>query len=146
MTEKKKTWTQCSKYIRLRDAIAFCKANSIDLSEFNDYRDLPVKCCTCGIIRTFRTVDAGHFHGRGLGGGSGTYFDERNIHAQCKRCNGFHGGQQAIYKEFMLEKYGQAVLDKLQVLHSAGRKYQYGELEAMGILFKEMFEELLKEL
>jgi len=141
MTEKKKAWDWASKYIRLRDALDFCKRMRIDISEMQ-LKDIPVRCCTCPKILPWFRMDAGHYYGRGVGGGSGAYFDERNINTQCKVCNGFRGGRPDIYKEFMLYKWGQEVIDELEILHLAGRQYQDGELIAIGQLYKEMFEKL----
>lgn len=142
MTPKRRASNWCSKYIRLRDCLAFCKKKGIDISEFSNYRDLPVACCTCGNIKTFRQSDAGHFFSRGMGGRSGVYFDERNINTQCKSCNGFKGGNIESYRDFMLEKYGQKIIDELRFLHHAGKRYQNGEVIAIGLMYKQMFEEL----
>lgn len=136
-TAKKVAWEWCSKYIRLRDAIAYHKK----------YPSTPfgyVKCCTCPrIVIWDKNCDAGHYISRGSGGMSGVYFDERNIHAQCKSCNGFHQGRQAVYREFMLEKYGQDVIDKLGFLDK-NQSYK-GKLIGIGLMYKEMFEELKEE-
>lgn len=144
MTLKKKASDQCSKYIRLRDALDYCKRVGIDTRQFTNWMSLPVKCCTCGKIITIRQAQAGHYFSRGQSGGSGAYFDERNINTQCAVCNGFEGGNIQIYTEFMLKKYGQGMIDALQILHKGGRRYAYGELEAIRIMYKDMFNELLK--
>ena len=131
---KKKAWQWCSKYIRLRDAIEFHK----------DHPETPfgyVQCCTCGNIVVYNiNCDAGHFISRGKGGMSGVYFDERNIHAQCKICNGFHQGRQAIYKEFMLEKYGQEVIDELEFLDKNNSYFK--KIVGIGLMYKQMYKEL----
>ena len=133
-TAKKEAWEWCSKYIRLRDAIAYQEK----------YPDVPfgyVKCCTCPrIIIWNKNCDAGHFIPKSRGGLSGVYFDERNIHAQCKDCNGFHQGKQVEYKEFMLEKYGQDVIDKLEFLDQ-NQSYK-DKIIGIGLMYKQMFEEL----
>jgi len=147
MTTKQKAWQWCSKYIRLRDALDYCKRTKTDISQFSSIGNLPVNCCTCNkVISSWKYADAGHYFGRGLGGGSGAYFDERNINAQCKRCNGFKGGNIQVYDEFMLQRWGQGVIDELFILHHGGRKYQNGELIAMGQLYKDLYEELLKSI
>lgn len=133
-TAKKEAWEWCSKYIRLRDAIAFQEK----------YPDVPfgyVKCCTCPRIIIYnKNCDAGHFIPKSRGGLSGVYFDERNIHAQCKDCNGFHQGRQVEYKEFMLEKYGQDVIDQLEFLD---RNNSYKDkIIGIGLMYKQMYEEL----
>lgn len=143
-TPKRKASDACSKYIRLRDAVEYCERMKIDLSQFSSVEDLPVKCCTCPKIKTWKQMQGGHYFGRGLAGGSGAYFDERNINTQCGQCNSFRGGNIQAYREFMLQKYGQGVIDELEILHRGGRTYVDGELAAIEQLYKEMYEQLIE--
>ena len=106
---KRKAWDWMSKYIRLRDSIAYCKEAGIPLDSGVG------QCCTCGKIISLKQADAGHFISRGSGGASGVYFDERNSHFQCRSCNRFHQGKAQEYNDFMLKKYGQEVIDELRV-------------------------------
>ena len=133
-TAKQEAWKWCSKYIRLRDAIEYQ----------NKHPDVPfgyVQCCTCNhIIEYNRNCDAGHYISKGSRGGSGVYFDERNIHAQCKSCNGFHQGRQVVYREFMLEKYSQRVIDELEFL-DRNNSY-HGKIIGIGLMYKQMYEAL----
>ena len=133
-TAKKEAWEWCSKYIRLRDAITYQEK----------YPDVPfgyVKCCTCPrIVIWNKNCDAGHYIPKSRGGLSGVYFDERNIHAQCKDCNGFHQGRQEVYNQFMLENYGQDVIDKLNFL-DRNQSYK-GKIIGIGLMYREMFENL----
>jgi hypothetical protein len=101
-TAKAKAWDEFSRYIRLRDA------------KHGSYPDRWGPCCCCGKPVFWNRGDAGHFIGRGIGGGSGVYFDERNVHLQCKRCNGFKQGNYPGYEKFMLKNYGQEVIDELK--------------------------------
>ena len=113
-TPKQKAWDQMSRYIRLRDSLDYCKMMRIDTSQFNSEKDLPVKCCTCGAVKSWKYMDAGHFISRGSHGASGVYFDERNVHAQCKSCNAFHQGRAEEYRKFMLNKYNPRVIYELE--------------------------------
>lgn len=125
-TAKQRAWEWCSKYIRLRDSIENIGT-----------------CCTCGKwISAFSRDcgDAGHFIPRGIGGSSGVYFDERNIHLQCKRCNKWGHGRPVEYQQFMLNKYGQKVIDELKFLHK-NQSYK-GKYTAIGEMYKQMYEEL----
>ena len=136
MTAKKKAWTWCSKYIRLRDAIEHQKNNPEE--PFGN-----VKCCTCGRVTIWnKNTDAGHFISKSSRGGSGVYFDERNIHAQCKDCNGFNQGKPHEYEFFMVDKYGQDVVDMLRYLDK-NQSYQ-GKIVQIGLMYQEMFNELKK--
>lgn len=145
MTSKEKAWKWCSKYIRLRDALAYCKSIGIDPRAYR-VEDLPIICCTCSRVRSFRQIDAGHFISRGSGGGSGVYFDERNIHSQCKSCNNFHQGQALDYLDFMKEKYGQEVIDELRKLDKIIRRKGSVELTAIAEYYKNAYHELLESL
>jgi len=64
-----------SQYIRLKDA---------------DHAGY-VSCFTCGVSKHWKEVDAGHFQSRGK---YATRWNEENVRNQCKRCNGFRGGEQ----------------------------------------------------
>lgn len=143
---KEKASRACSRYIRLRDALEYCRKMRIDTSEFSSVENLPVKCCTCDRVRLFRQAQAGHCFGRRMGGSSGAYFDERNIHAQCGRCNTFEDGRPQIYKKFMLQKYGKDVVGDLEMLHHAGRQYVNGEYRAIEVMYKQLYQKLLMQL
>ena len=139
-TAKQKAWEWCSKYIRLRDAIEYHKTHpEVELGW--------VQCCTCGkLIHINKNADAGHFIDRGGFGTSGVYFDERNIHTQCKTCNaGLYRGMERknvkqSYLDFMLCKYGQKVIDELKFLHQ-NQSYKY-KIVAIGEMYKQMYEQL----
>ena len=142
-TAKSKAWEWCSKYIRMRDAVEYHKNHPEQ--DFGW-----VECCTCGrLIRAFKNCDAGHWIERGRGGMSGVYFDERNIHAQCKNCNGgFYAGKNIraevdkSYDQFMLRKYGQEVIDQLNWLDK-NQSYR-GKIRAIGEMYKEMYNDIQK--
>jgi hypothetical protein len=141
---KKKAWDWCSKYIRLRDALAYCKTLNIDIKQFARIEDLPVECCDCNSVKPWVQMDAGHYIGRGLYGKSGTYFDERNIHAQGKLCNaGFRGDTSLAYTEFMFREYGQKVVDELHIKH---KTHTYSQIEIVGLgeYYKQEYENLCK--
>ena len=136
--QKKYTWTWCSRYIRLRDSVEYCKKAGISLDSGVG------QCCTCGKIVQWKYADAGHFISRGSGGISGVYFDERNIHLQCKNCNGFHQGNAQNYQDFMLRKYGQEVLDQLRWLDK-NNSYKY-KLIGLELYYRQKLNELKKSL
>jgi len=137
MTPKQRAWQWCSKYCRLRDAIEYQKQYpEVDLGW--------VKCSTCNrIVHIKKNADAGHCINRGSRGASGVYFDERNISTQCKICNAFEGGRQAEHEKYIIRKYGQKVLDELYVLDRI-QSYK-GKYMAIELMYREMYEALLKE-
>lgn len=118
-----------SRYIRVRDCIG-------------DYIGV---CCTCGRRDNIKHMDAGHFISRGKGGVSGVYFDERNVHIQCKGCNAW-GGSQTLdrYKEFIIQKYGKDVLKELK-LKDKTNTYKPKDFVGLTLFYQEETEKLLKE-
>lgn len=145
MTPKQRASKAMSRYIRLRDAIEYCKERGIDLKQFSRPEDIIGKCCTCGVVKSWIRMDGGHFKGRGIGGGSGVYFDERNDHLQCKRCNGFRGGAPQEYEQFIIKKYGQKVLEELNQKHRIPIDMGNLAMNAMEQFYKEKYEELLEK-
>jgi len=141
MTPKEKAWQWCSKFIRLRDATEYCLKYEINMLPENKVG----QCCTCGRIIGWKVGDAGHFISRGSGGSSGVYFDERNIHLQCKTCNGFHQGKTLEYLEFMLKKYGKKVVAELRARDKLIQKQGKLALAAISQYYKDEYNKLLKE-
>ncbi len=98
---KNKAWSAFSKYIRTRDCLLTTGAKEEGL------------CFTCGVRKSFKLLDAGHFvagrHNKFL-------LDERQVHAQCKYCNGPLSGNGAIYYQKMIILFGedevQQILDE----------------------------------
>jgi 5-methylcytosine-specific restriction endonuclease McrA len=80
---------------------------AVRLRDTDDYGN--GHCCTCGRLLKYEDSDAGHFIGRGR---FGTRWDLENVHMQCTVCNRGSGADIKYYK-FMLGKYGQAVIDRL---------------------------------
>lgn len=92
------TWF--SRYIRVRDADknGFCR------------------CITCNTIKHYKEIDAGHFLSRQY---MPTRFDERNVHAQCPKCNQYGSGEQYLHSLAINRKYPEGTLDEL-LLKSRG--------------------------
>lgn len=114
----KKLWKAFSEYIRLRDA---------------DENGM-CSCFTCGLIRHYKQMDCGHGIGRQHWG---TRYNEKNNHAQCKRCNGFEGGKREIYKQRVNEKYGPGTWDLLELASRKAKKWSQFEIDQMEKYYKE---------
>jgi Bacteriophage Lambda NinG protein len=94
------------------------------------------KCVTCGKIDHWKDMQAGHFiHGT-------LFIIPELVHVQCRHCNGFKAGNAILYKEFMLTKYGQKTLDKLEFLAKRRHSFTIFELEQYKKLYKQKLEEL----
>lgn len=58
-------------------------------------------------------------------------FDLRCIHSQCPSCNIFRHGNKVEYYKYMLDEYGQGVIDELRMLSKASMKITIPEYETM---------------
>jgi hypothetical protein len=93
---KKKAWRKFSEYIRKRD---------VGDNGFGT-------CATCRKVLHWKQGQAGHFE---PGRTNMILFDKRNCHLQCVGCNFFGSGKaHARYYKFMLEKYGQKVINEIE--------------------------------
>lgn len=66
-------------------------------------------CVTCKTPIHFTECDGGHFIGRQY---LSTRYDERNTHAQCRKCNRFEYGRQYEFSLFLGEELSQELLIK----------------------------------
>ena len=123
-TEIKKLDRVFSKYIRLRDRI--------DGGDF-------AYCCTCGRPKPLKEMDAGHFINRRH---YGTRFDERNVHSQCRKCNRFEEGKLYEYGLFLKEKYGDDIIDRLNVAKKVN-KLDIFKVQAMLMCYKAKVKDMI---
>jgi len=87
-------------------------------------------CVTCGKTDYYKNMDGGHFISKGSS--SRWALDLRNIHCQCKGCNGFamtHGTAQIAYTRYMQEEYGdkfvaQMLREKKNILKISTAEYK----------------------
>lgn len=100
-----------SKYIRARDT-----------------KDGVGKCCSCGQIKLYAELDAGHFINRKH---YSLRWREDNVHAQCIPCNRFDEGNSAGYALFMIDKYGKSHVEYLEGLKHSYAGYVDSELELL---------------
>lgn len=114
-----------STYIRLRDS-----------------EEGYVNCITCGKVKNWKEVDAGHFQTRAK---YSTRWDERNVNAQCKGCNMVNGGQQYIHGLEIDKKFGEGTANELVILSQKIRKFTQADLIGMIDHYKEQVERLSEE-
>lgn len=67
-------------------------------------------CCTCGTIKFWKKIDAGHWINRDK---YGTRYELNNCHPQCVSCNRFKSGRGAEYSDFIINNYGRDEFDWL---------------------------------
>lgn len=90
-------WSLFSQYIRKRDLLKFGK------------------CVSCGTqFFDIREVQAGHYAPAGSCGFA-LLFDERNVNAECPRCNNpvFSSGKLIPYRTNLVNRYGEKWVKKL---------------------------------
>ena len=115
LTAKTKAWKALSRYVR----------------------SIEKHCCTCGAPAT----EAGHYKhnsdkpNKQLGGNA-LWYDIRNIHGQCGRCNRWMSGNLSAYALFMEEKYGTGILQELQKLYYQTRKWTVVEILEVAELYE----------
>lgn len=124
ITTKADEWF--SKFIRLRDA---------------DEQGL-VRCCTCGRINHWKSVDCGHHIKRQH---MASRFSEVNCAGQCKKCNCFEQGNDAKFKEFIVKKYGQQQYDLLEASKRSNRKLMQFEINEIAKHYKQKATEMAKQ-
>lgn len=120
-------WKVFSRYIRLRDAIR---------TTGEPYQ---IVCITCFRVVDIKNCDAGHFMSRGR---KSTLYDEKNVHAQCKSCNGYKAGEQFIYGQKINELYGKGTAEKLELESHQIKQYKTFELEELYDTYKTKLSEL----
>jgi hypothetical protein len=80
------------------------------------------RCVTCGETRG---LQCSHFYSRRH---LVTRFDLRNCNAMCPECNRRHNSDRTPYLDFMLGRYGAAVVNELEGLRMSLRKVINEEL------------------
>ena len=88
-------------------------------------RDGYANCISCGVLFPFDKLDGGHFIPKTS---SAIRFDERNINAQCVKCNRYLSGNSRHYLKGMINKYGQEVVDELEGMEFVSKKWTIEEL------------------
>ena len=99
-----------------------------------------VDCFTCGVTKSWKyEIDAGHFQSRGK---YATRWDEQNVKPQCKRCNGFRGGEQYLFAKHLDLEHGDGTAEWLEFESNQTARFTNDEL----LRKIEHFTELVKSL
>ena len=112
---KKRIWPLFSRYIRLRDCLRTTGS------------PLWGECISCGQTFEYHDLDAGHFVPKR----ANNYFSEKGVHAQCKKCNRFQGGNQLGYRHALVELYGEEVTNELETENQPIKKFTVKELKEL---------------
>ena len=117
-------------FVRLRDAQAYSVGR-----EFDGF----VACCTCGAVKHWKEIHAGHYIGREA---RNTRWCEENVHAQCPECNSYHEGRKPEYALFLQQKYGPEIVEQLVIAGKRVRRWHPIELEALIRYYMERTKEM----
>lgn len=126
MDYKAKLDTVFSRFIRFRDA----DSNGI------------VRCISCFKFFHWKKTDNGHFVNRKH---MSTRFSEKNCNAQCISCNRFDEGNNIGYAKGLIKKYGQGIIDELEVLKYQTSKFSEFDYKVMIQDYSKKVKEFQKE-
>jgi len=129
LTEKLKTLSQYEadakksfqKWVRLRDADENC------ISCDGKDKDL---------------WDGGHFKKAEIY--SGVIFNPANCHKQCRKCNRFLGGNELMYRQGLIQRYGLEYTENIENLANETRQHKFTKAEL--IAKKLQYDLLIKEM
>lgn len=150
-SDERRTWIEkldkvFSLYVRLRDSRRY---------GFRYFR-----CISCGEIKPFDQMDAGHYISRNC---MALRYSPQNVWGECKACNRFCGdhligyrknliirlGEEAVRKNviasclpddrkmLVIRRLGTKMVEELEAMKHQTRKWSVGELKAMYIHFAE---------
>jgi len=86
-------------------------------------------------------MDCGHYVKRQH---SGVRFNEKNCHSQCRECNWLKQGNDAVYKEVIIQRYGQQAHDILKSAEHKAYKQSAMDVKILTQLYKQKAIELAK--
>lgn len=138
---KQKASLAQSRYIRLKEAIEYCKMMRIDLNDFHRPEDILGICVTCAKVQAWIRMQGGHYKSRGSGGHSGAYFLEENIHTQCTQCNRYDAGRPEEYRQYLVDRYGEDEVQRIELRHKLPLPTM--SFEGLKMMYEEMYKGLL---
>lgn len=102
-------------------------------------------CVTCGSRHHYKKANAGHFIPRLT---RALVFNEKNVHFQCVGCNKFKSGNIGAYRVFMVNEYGEELVEEFELIHKKKIivKYTMEELAALRSQYRRRAREARKKL
>ena len=94
------------------------------------------RCVVCGSVNH---LQCGHYLGRRK---LSTRWDEENCNCQCAGCNMKHNENAVPYTKIMIQKYGKAIVEKLDAKYNENIKYKEYQLQEMIDLYKNKIKNL----
>jgi len=100
------------------------------------------KCISCGKIKGYPDLDAGHFvNCKHLS----LKFSETNVNVQCISCNRFDEGNVSGYTLGLITKYGHGIIEKLHMAKYKNVKYTEFEINVMIDNYRRLSKKLASE-
>lgn len=97
------------------------------------------RCISCGQIKPFEQMDAGHFIGRTH---KSTRWDEDNVNGECRACNRMSADHIIYYQRNLEAKIGRQRVDLLLAKGKQTKKWSAWELEQLIKYYREKVEEM----
>ena len=110
---KKNAWKAFADYIKARDKYT---------------------CYTCHAKATGSGLHAGHFVPATR---TGTWLDERNVHAQCYRCNIWLRGNSGDYAVRLIQDHGDGIIEELTKLSHIPKVWDVETLERLETIYQD---------
>lgn len=99
-------------------------------------RDKNLPCISCG---KFAKLENGHYYSRNI---LSLRWDDKNCNGQCHYCNHTLEGNRQGYREGLIKKYGEGVIDSLDKQSRESTKLKIYDVEEL----IEIYTELIKNL
>ena len=129
-TIKRRAWDNFSRFIRARDCLR--TTGTIERG----------RCITCGVEKTFKELQAGHFI---PGRHNGNLFSEKGTHAQCRSCNIWGSGKPLEYRKAIIGLYGEGYDEVLEKEAKEIKKISSEDLTKLAEYYKIETERLLSK-
>ena len=104
-----------------------------------------VRCCTCSkwlIWKGTGKTHWGHWQSRGF---MGTRFNPKNGGIQCENCNTYLEGRKADMKRYLIQRYGETEILKVEALAQLSTKITNDELSEMAAKWRKEAREIIKQ-
>ena len=100
------------------------------------------KCCSCGEVKSWGDLHGGHFQAKGVNYNAAC-LEEDNVHAQCSTCNTYRQGNPAGYGQYMLDRYGNDVIEYIK--QKSYEILDIEEVREMARIYKQKCKDLVKD-
>lgn len=101
-----------------------------------------VQCVTCGKFGSVKHMENGHYVKRSV---MAARYSEMNCNVQCNHCNWVLQGNDAKYRQFLVDKYGENKVLLLEATKRNTTKLSSGDIKIMIEHYKSEVNRLLKE-